>query len=164
MTTSLVRTRPAGVDDVDAVRELHDRCSPAALERRFHVPTTRVSPRLAEQLVLPRRGWSLVAEQCGEVVGHACVAEVSRTQLEVGLIVEDAQQGCGIGSRLLRDLAREAAARGYSSLVCLAQADNDSVLRTVRRAGLAGEPSYDDDLLEIVVPLSTASAELSLPA
>ena len=164
MTTSLVRTRHAVANDVPAVRALHERCSPDALHRRFHVPTTRVSPGFVEQLVLPRRGWSLVAEQCGEVVGHGCAGELTPSQVEVGLLVEDAQQGSGIGSRLLRDIAAEASARGYRSLVCLAQADNESVLPTIHRAGLRAASTLDDGLLEIVVPLPAVEQPLQRPA
>jgi GNAT superfamily N-acetyltransferase len=153
MTTSLVRTRPAGPDDVDAVHALHDRCSPDALHRRFHVPTSRVPRHLVERLVAPRRGWSVVAEQCDQVVGHGCAGELSPGVIEVGLLVEDAQQGRGIGVRMLRDLAAEGAARGYRHLVCLAQPDNEPALATVRRAGLAAHEQLCDGLLEIVVPL-----------
>jgi GNAT superfamily N-acetyltransferase len=160
MTTSLVRTRLAGPDDVDAVQALHDRCSPDALHRRFHVPTTRVSRRAVEQLVAPPRGWSLVAEQCDEVVGLGCVGELSPDALEVGLLVEDAQQGRGIGARLLRDLASEAAARGYRHLLCVAQPDNEAAVATVRRAGLSSRQELSDGLLEIVVPLTAERADL----
>jgi len=160
MTTSLVRTRPAGPADVDTVQALHDRCSPDALHRRFHVPMARVPRRVVEQLVSPRRGWSVVAEQCDHVVGHGCAGELSAHVVEVGLIVEDAQQGRGIGARLLRDLAAEASARGYHRLICLAEADNDQVLRTVRRAGLEAHPVLSDGLLEIVAPLPAGPADL----
>jgi L-amino acid N-acyltransferase YncA len=164
MTTSLVRTRRATPDDVAAVVALHGRCSEETLHRRFHVPVTQVSERLARQLVAPRRGWSIVAEQCGEVVGLACAGPVSPTVLEVGLLVEDRHQSTGIGSRMLRDLARDAYARGYRSLLCLAEPDNESVLPTVRRAGLEGAPVVVDGLLEVVVALPARRRGLRRPA
>jgi GNAT superfamily N-acetyltransferase len=164
MTVSLVRTRLAGPDDVAAVQALHDRCSPDALHRRFHVPTPRLTRRDVEQLVVPRRGWSVVAEQCDEVVGHGCVGELAPGVLEVGLLVEDAQQGRGIGARLLRDLAVQASERGYRQLVCVAQADNDQVLRTVRRAGLPARHERCDGLLEVVVALGVAGEDMPVPA
>ncbi len=164
MTTSLVRTRHASPHDVVAVVALHARCSEETLRRRFHVPVTQITERLAEQLVAPRHGWSLVAEHCGEVVGLACAGPVSPTVLEVGLLVEDRYQSTGIGSRMLRDLSRDAHARGYQSLLCLAEPDNESVLPTVRRAGLEGAPVVVDGLLEVVVPLPARRRGLRRPA
>ncbi len=106
MTTALVRTRPATLDDLDAIVDLHARCSAETLRSRFHAPVTHVPPRLARQLIAPRDGWSVLAEQCGEVIGLGCAAPVSRSTVEVGLLVEDLSQGTGVGSRMLRDLAR----------------------------------------------------------
>jgi L-amino acid N-acyltransferase YncA len=164
MTTSLVCTRLATPGDVDAVVALHARCSEETLHRRFHVPVSHVGERLARQLVSPRHGWSVLAEQCGQVVGLACAGPLSPTLLEVGLLVEDRHQSTGIGSRMLRDLSRDAHARGYRSLLCLAEPDNESVLPTVRRAGLEGTPAVVDGLLEVVVPLPARRRGLRLPA
>jgi L-amino acid N-acyltransferase YncA len=153
MPTALVHTRPATLEDVDAVVALHDRCSAETLRRRFHIPVSRVAPRFAEELISPKDGWSVLAEQCGEVVGLASAGPLSPTCVEVGLLVEDLFQGSGAGSRMLRDLAEEASVRGFRSLVCLVEADNESVFPTVRRAGLDGALSLVDGLLEVVAPL-----------
>ena len=164
MTTSLVRTRYATVHDVGAVLALYERCSPQTLEHRFHVPVTRVSPQLVRGLVTPRHGWSIVAEQGDEVIGHGCAGETSQHQVEVGLLVDDAFQGTGVGTRLMRDLAGTAAERGYGSLLCTVSPDNESVLPTVRRAGLDGVSSYVDGVVEIEVPLVEHQARVQQPA
>ncbi|QWZ06457.1 GNAT family N-acetyltransferase [Nocardioides panacis] len=164
MTTSLVRTRYATPLDVAAVTDLHARCSPTTLRRRFHVPVTHVPERLVRQLVSPRNGWSVLAEQCGEVVGLASAGPLTADLLEVGLIVEDRHQGSGVGSRMLRDVARDAHERGYRRLVCLAEPDNDAVLPTVRRAGLEGVPEHVDGVVEVVVALPARRRGLRRPA
>lgn len=153
MTTSLVRTRHATVDDVPAVLEMHERCSLQTLEHRFHVPVTRLTERLVRSLVTPPHGWSIVAEQGDEVVGHACAAEIAPARVEVGLLVDDAFAGTGIGTRLMRELAVVAASRGYLSMLCAVEPDNESVLPTVRRAGLEAVTSYVDGVIEIDVSL-----------
>jgi predicted N-acetyltransferase YhbS len=158
MTTTLVRTRQATAADVGAVLALHRRCSPATLEHRFHVPVTQVPERLVRALVTPERGWSIVAEQGDEVVGHGCAAETSAEQVEVGLLVDDAHQGTGVGTRLMRELAASAAERGYDSLMCAVEPDNESVLPTVHRAGLDAVTSHVDGVLEIEVPLVALGA------
>jgi GNAT superfamily N-acetyltransferase len=164
MTTSLVRTRHATDDDVAAVQALYDRCSPHTLERRFHVPLSRVSAGLVRELVTPRRGWSLLAVQGEEIVGHGCAGETSPGQVEVGLLVDDACQGTGVGTRLMSELAATAAERGYRSLLCCVAPDNPSVLPTVRRAGLPHESAYVDGMVEIAVPLLEHPAQLREPA
>jgi GNAT superfamily N-acetyltransferase len=143
---------------------MHLRCSAETLHRRFHVPLPHVSARLVRRLVAPSDGWSVLAEQCDEVIGLACAGPVSDTEIEVGLLVEDAHQGTGVGTRLLRQVAGEAAERGYRTLVLLAQPDNDSVLRTVRRAGLHGASRWTDGLLEVTAPLASDPRELGQPA
>ena len=153
MTTSLVRTRYADLQDVPAVHDLHVRCTPQTLESRFHVPLAHVSLRLVRSLVCPPGGWSIVAEQGDEVVGHGCAGPLSPDRVEVALLVDDAFQGTGIGTRLLRDLASTAGERGFRSLMCSIEPDNESVLPTVRRAGLDGMLSFVDGVLEIEVPL-----------
>jgi L-amino acid N-acyltransferase YncA len=158
MTTSLVRTRLATVDDVPAVAALYHRCSAATLQRRFHSPVATLPDRAVRRLVSPPQGWSLVAVQGREVVGHGCAGPLSPATVEVGLLVDDAFQGTGVGTRLMRDLAGSAADRGFHSLVCLVEPDNDSVLRTVQRAGLDGVPSLVDGLLEIDVVLRESQA------
>jgi ribosomal protein S18 acetylase RimI-like enzyme len=164
MTTSLVRTRYATSRDVAAVLALHERCSPQTLEHRFHIAVTSVSEDLVRELVTPHRGWSIVAEQGEQVVGHGCAGETSPDQVEVGLLVDDAFQGTGVGTRLMRDLASAAAERGYGSLLCSVAPDNESVLPTVRRAGLESRSSYVDGVVEIEVPLIDHPAWMRQPA
>jgi len=164
MTTSLVRTRQACADDVAAVLELYGRCSPQTLELRFHVPVTTVPERLVRDLVQSPEGWSVVAEQAEEVIGHGCAGRLSASRVEIGLLVDDAFQGTGVGTRMLRDLATSAVERGYTTMMCSVAPDNASVLPTVRRAGLEGLTTYVDGVLEIEIPLEAGSAALRQPA
>lgn len=163
-TTTLVRTRYAGVHDLEQVLAMHRRCSPETLHRRFHVPMPQVPERLVRRLLTPGDGWSLLAEQRDEVVGLACAGPLSPHELEVGLLVDDAHQGTGVGTRLMRDIAGEASLRGYTGLVCTTQPDNHSVLRTVRRAGLDGVPTLSDGVMEIAIPLAARTTVLEQPA
>jgi GNAT superfamily N-acetyltransferase len=164
MTTSLVRTRQAAGDDVGTVLELYERCSPQTLEQRFHVPVARLPERVVRELVTPPGGWSVLAEQGDQVIGHGCAGPLDPSRVEIGLLVDDAFQGTGVGSRLVRDLAASAVERGYASMVCSVSPDNRSVLPTVRRAGLEAVSTYADGVVEIEIPLRTADADLQRPA
>jgi ribosomal protein S18 acetylase RimI-like enzyme len=164
MTTSLVRTRQGTDDDLALVTALHDRCSADALLRRFHAPVPRVPDRMARGLIAPHHGWSVLAVHGQDAVGMACAGPVSEHMVEVGILVEDASQGRGVGSRLLRDVATEGAARGYRSLLCLTQPDNDAVLATIQRVALPHTVTYADGLMRIVMQITSAEAALPLPA
>jgi hypothetical protein len=108
ITLAEVATRPGGLDDADRVVSMHHRCSAESIYRRYHAPLPRLSLRLAERLLQPTGGWSLVAERAGRVVGLTCAGPLSGTDLEVGLLVEDAEQQRGLGARMLREVANEA--------------------------------------------------------
>lgn len=164
--------RPGGLRDVELVEAMHRRCSDLSLYRRFHAPLPRVSARMVRQMLTPNEGWSLLAQQQGElgqrelgqgdVVGFASVAPVSDSVVEVGLLVEDMHQGQGLGTRLLYGVAMDAASRGYRALTCLTQPDNDAVLSTVRRAGLMGRVAWHDGLLQISIPVRRLSVSPAL--
>jgi ribosomal protein S18 acetylase RimI-like enzyme len=138
-----VVTRRAEARAVDALIAMHGRCSAETLLRRYRVPTPRVSPRLARSLLEPADGLSLVMTSGQQVVAVGMLAWGSAGP-ELGLMVEDRWQRHGLGTRLLRRLAVEAASRGVTSLVCHAQPDNHAVLATVRRAGLRAHVSMAD--------------------
>ena len=145
--------RRGSVRDVDALIAMHDRCSADTVLRRFHAPVPRVSPRLARTLLEPADGLSVVVASGNQVVAAGMLA-VGPAGTELGLIVEDRWQRQGLGARLLRRLAEEAADRGESHLVCLVQPDNKAVLSTVRRAGLPAHVSSADGMTRYEIPVA----------
>jgi GNAT superfamily N-acetyltransferase len=157
-TTPHLVVRPGGLPDAPLVEAMHERCSDLSLYRRFHAPLPRVSARMTRQLIAPTGGWSLLAQVDGDVVALACAAPTSAEELDVGLLVEDRHQRRGLGARLLHGVALEAAARGYQDIRLLAQADNDAVLATVRRAGMIGRVVWEDGLLAVTVPVHRLAA------
>jgi GNAT superfamily N-acetyltransferase len=142
--------------DRDALASMFTRCSEESRHRRFHTPLPVVPARLVDQTLSPEDGWSVVAEVADRVVGVACVGPLSTADLEVGILVEDAAQGHGIGTRLLLEVAREAAWRGYRTLLCLTQPDNEPVLRSIARSGLPAATSHTDGLMAVTMHLQDA--------
>ena len=84
--------RPGELHDMELVEAMHRRCSDHSLYRRFHTPLPRVSARMVRQMLVPNKGWSLLGQHQGDVVGFASAAPVSDSVVEVGLLVEDRHQ------------------------------------------------------------------------
>lgn len=163
-TLGHVSTRHGEIHDVEAIEAMHGRCSESSLYRRFHAPLPRVSTRLVRQMVAPTGGWSLLAEHEGDVVGFACAAPVSSSEVDVGLLVEDRHQHQGLGARMLHEVALEAAERGFHRIQLFAQPDNERVLATVQRAGLIGRVTWHDHVLLVSMSVHRLTPlELALP-
>ncbi|WP_238424350.1 GNAT family N-acetyltransferase [Micromonospora parastrephiae] len=74
-------------------------------------------------------------------------------EAEVALLVRDDWQRRGLGSALLRRLARHADQAGYAALLLHVQAENTPMLRTVRRLDRPGSADRDGALLTLTLPL-----------
>jgi acetyltransferase len=68
---------------------------------------------------------------------------------EFALVVADAWQKRGIGSRLMDRLMRVAAARGLRTMVGVVLARNPSMLALMKNLGFSSSPSDDPDLVEV---------------
>lgn len=158
---------PAGPDlalrygdaaDLPRLDALHRRCTPETLHRRFHTAVPVVPERLVRQTLQPEGGWSVVAELGPDLVGVACTGPLSCTDLEVGVLVEDAHQGLGIGTQMLRHVAAEATVRGYRSMLCLTDPDNRAAERALVRSGLVTTSTPYDGMLVVTVRLQPVRA------
>jgi GNAT superfamily N-acetyltransferase len=112
---------------------------------------TRTMPRRLLHRPLPTtRGRTIVG-----VVGHQVIAVgqlVNTTQpaaAEVSVVVEDDWQRKGLGTALLRHLARTARAAGHTEIFGWSMPDEDGLIRTARRAGLPVSTRYQDGLQRV---------------
>src|SRR5262249_23544556 len=119
--------RLGGVEDLDAVLELHARCSDTSRYRRYLAAGAGPRPVQLRRRRAPQRGYSLGVEVDGaaepQLVAVANVV-LDGTEAELGLLVEDAWQGRGLGTALLRRAARLAIADGVEALHAHTHADN----------------------------------------
>lgn len=109
---SLVRTtrkpviRAASVEDVDAIHQLIE----------HHVAEGRLLPRRREEIAVHISRF-IVAMAGRRVVACVDLAPLSRTVAEVrSLVVSDEVRSCGVGRRLVDELAARAAASGFQTL------------------------------------------------
>src|ERR1700761_4893169 len=132
-----VATRPVRPDDDERLVRMGPRLSPDTVYRRFHAPLHRLPMATVRHLVQVDHELreAVVAEVGGEVVGIARYdrSPADPTAAEFAVVVEDGWQGMGLGRQLLVELTDLAARRGVRRLTATVQADNDRMLRLIRR-------------------------------
>lgn len=164
-----LRLRPPVREDADALLDFFRALSQQSLRRRFHgLPNIR--PQLVESLLEPdwtERGSLLgtLADDDGERV--VAVANYVRLRdpavAESAFAVADAEQGRGIGTRLLERLAARAAAVGIDRFVAEVLPENRSMLGVFEKVGFELKRELASGVVEVAFPItSTEAYELSV--
>ncbi|CAL9374217.1 GNAT family N-acetyltransferase [Streptomyces sp. enrichment culture] len=157
-----VSVRRADTTDLQAAREMHERCSTETLRRRYHGPVGDAS-RYLDHLLSPRFGRTLAAQTAsGRIValGHLLW---DGDETEVALIVEDAWQRRGIGAELLSRLVGMAVEAGCAHVYAVTQASNTGMVAAMRGLGLPLDYQIEEGILVITAGLDPAPAR-STPA
>jgi GNAT superfamily N-acetyltransferase len=155
--------RVATLADIEAVAALHERCSVDTLYTRYQVPLRMpMTTRMARRLVTPEHGVALVVQVGLDVVGHG-VLETGVLADQPGttvfqLLVEDAWQGRGFGTLLVKHAARHAKAQGAERLTFVSSGSNDTLLRAVGAAGFVARVERHDAAVHVTVPLAGVRA------
>ncbi|QIY67781.2 N-acetyltransferase family protein [Streptomyces sp. RPA4-2] len=109
------RIIPIGPDDLPATVAMHRRCSSQTLWSRYH--RAMPDPRTYLPTLLGRPGSIHLAarDTTGRIVavGHLMP---DHSAVEAALLVEDAWQGRGLGTRMLRHLGHHALMGGWATL------------------------------------------------
>ncbi|MEU4621412.1 GNAT family N-acetyltransferase [Actinoplanes sp. NPDC023801] len=125
--------RAAGPDDMAAVAEFHDECSPAALRQRY--PAGVPAEGRLRRLLEPAGGTTLLAVTPGGAVVAMATLLAEGDLGEVRVLVADDWQRRGLGTALLRRLRAHATRSGVAAMVAHIGAGNVAMLRTLRRVG-----------------------------
>ena len=150
--------RAATLSDVDAVAALHERCSMDTLYERYQVPLRMpMNPRMARRLVAPNRGQAVVVQVGLDVVGHG-VLELVESTWTFQVLIEDAWQGRGLGTTLIKHGAALAKTQGADRLTFITAGSHDVLLRTVGNAGFLARIERRDGMVHISVPLAAVRA------
>ena len=164
-----LRLRPPTSADAGALLDFYRALSNQSLHRRFHgLPNLR--PQLVESLLEPdwvERG-ALVGALAGEE-GERIVAIGNYVRLrdpaqaESAFAVADEEQGRGIGTRLLEQLAARAAAVGIERFVAEVLPENRPMLGVFERAGYQLTRELAGGVVEVQFPIApTERFELSV--
>ncbi|CAM3309273.1 GNAT family N-acetyltransferase [Nocardioides dubius] len=121
-------------------------------------PGRRLSPADAPEFVVEET--AVMATVNGTVVGLAAlgVADLAPGVRESTLRVDPAWRRRGIGTRLLVEMAKVAAALGLDDISLRTSADNQAVLPMVLSAGLRARIKMSADLLTVQVPVRQLTA------
>ncbi|WP_314173656.1 GNAT family N-acetyltransferase [Streptomyces winkii] len=152
-----VTVRRADTSDLQAALDMHERCSKETLAQRYHGPVSEAH-RYLRHLLSPRFGQTLAARTAsGKLValGHLLW---DGDETEVALIVEDDWQHRGIGSELLRRLARLAREAGSTDVYAVTQASNTAMVAAMRKLGTPLDHQVEDRTLVITARLTGAGA------
>lgn len=142
--------RLAALTDSAAFVRMVARCSAGSLSDRFGDAINGISEADAATSLMGD-GPALVAKVGSELVGLANIS--TEEPAEVRLLVEDAWQSRGIGTRLFSLAARLAKARGAEELVLRATRNIDAVPRLSASSGLQGRVRHQDGQVVLTVSL-----------
>ena len=151
-----ITVRRADPRDVQAAKEMHERCSARTLGMRYHGPVGDAD-RYLNHLLSPRFGRTLAVQTTsGQVVGLGHLLWDGE-ETEVALLVEDKWQGRGIGGELLRRLVAMAVSAGCASVYAVTQASNTGMVAAMRGLGLPLDYQIEEGTLVITARLGKDS-------
>ena len=138
------RVRPLTHLYREAVRDLHDRCSPDSLRFRYSTSMPALPPGMFDRLCDRDRGHSLVAGYDGQVVALATLIFSPDPGIaELAFLVEDRWQGRGLGGALARMLLQEARDLGFAEIKAMLLSDNVRMRRLL--VSLGATLAYTED-------------------
>jgi GNAT superfamily N-acetyltransferase len=160
--------RVATMADAAALTAMHGRCSAETVRRSYGVPLARLDARLARRLLVGGSG-ALVVAVGDQVVGLAALGDLVEGRCELSLMVEDAWQGQGLGTRLLAAAARLAARGRAEELLLRGPAESPAAVAMVFASGLRARVRLAGDELLVTVsarglsPLPRTHADSGVP-
>jgi RimJ/RimL family protein N-acetyltransferase len=154
-----VTVRPLTSIYREAIRDLHDRCSPEARRFRYFTSMPTLPARMFDRLIDRSRGHSIVAGHDGQVVAMANLMFTPDPGIaEMAFLVEDRWQGRGLGTALARMLVREARDLGYAEVKATLLSDNVRMRRLLLSLGSTLSYTEDPGVVESRLPVGAMAS------
>jgi acetyltransferase len=142
-----ITVRPIRPEDADIETEFAHKLSLESRYNRFLGGGVRLTPELLEKFTRIdfSRDMALIAtvtlEGVETAIGVARYARLGEaTSCEFAIVIADAWQGSGLGTRLLRKLVESAREHGIRRIVGVVLSSNSRMLRLCRSLGFRVEP------------------------
>ncbi len=164
-----VHLRPIRPSDATAIQALHGRLSQQTIYFRFFGPLVSLSTELLERFVnvdyVDRS--ALVAVLGEDIVAVGRYERLpsrsgSGDEAEVAFLVDDAQQGRGLGTVLLEQLAVYAAGAGITRFVADTLPENARMLRVFHEAGFDDQRTFADGVVRVAFPITPTETSRAL--
>jgi acyl-CoA synthetase (NDP forming)/GNAT superfamily N-acetyltransferase len=154
-----VHLRPIEPTDADAIVAMHSRFSQRTRYLRYFSPYPRIPERDLHRFVNVDHHdrEALVVSAGGQLlaVGRYERLGAGAEEAEVAFVVEDAQQGRGIGSVLLEHLAAAAREVGITQFVAEVLPENALMLRVFSDTGYQVHRRYADGVVHLTFPIAS---------
>ncbi|MFD7405876.1 GNAT family N-acetyltransferase [Streptomyces sp. NPDC059866] len=159
---SAITVRRADPSDLEAAKEMHERCSQRTLTMRYHGPVGDAD-RYLNHLLSPRFGRTLAVQTAsGHIVGLGHLLW-DGDETEVALLVEDEWQRRGIGGELLGRLVTMAVEAGCESVYAVTRSSNTGMVAAMRGLGLPLDYQIEEGTLVITARLEATPVSSRLP-
>ncbi len=158
------RLRPIRPDDAELIVSFYARVSPQSKYLRFFAPYPELTPRDLERFthVDYRDRVSLVVMIAGAIVGIGGYDVIASGEAEVAFLVEDAQQGRGIGQLLLEHLAQAGRERGVGRFVADVLPENRRMTKVFLDVGYAVLREFEDGVLRLEFPIAPTDTAIGV--
>jgi ribosomal protein S18 acetylase RimI-like enzyme len=146
-------------DDRQALLDLFDRSSPQTRQERFHHALSVFPQRYLDE-ILDRRQLAMVArdtchpDSYDTVFGLASAAPTGDGEAEFAVWIDDAWQGRGVGSLLVRAILGRLAERGTAAAIGYVEPDNIAIRRLVSKVAPAATARREDGMIVVRIPLA----------
>ncbi len=156
----VAHVRPATHADADQIRAMHDRVSARSLYLRYFSAVKHVSDQQVAVFteVDHDTAIGLVVELGGQIIGagtaHRNIVTGDPDSAEIAFLVEDSQQGRGLGSILLEHLAAAAQERGIRRFTAEVLGENTQMVRVFIDAGYTVHREYDSGIIDLVFDIA----------
>lgn len=128
----------------------------------FRFLTTGIDREVLAEELVPKAGCFAVIATKGDVVlGHASYCRYDSEAAEIGLLVIDGYQGLGLGTALVREVAKAANADGISVFEAVIGWNNTRMIRLVRNLGFPTSEKVEPELIRIRFPTSINPVSIS---
>ena len=154
-----VEIRALKPSDAAALREAIGRMSEQSIYRRFFYPKKSATDQERAFFLNPDFVTHVALVAVLEEDGREIIAGAGRYigcgpgQAEVAFAVDDAHQGLGIGSRVMRHLTTIARAKGLREFVADVLPENAPMLKVFEKCGLAVTSKREPDALHVTLTL-----------